>query len=160
MERFAAGGFLFEECIEFIAQGGGPFEFEIGGSAEHFLFDRFDGAVAIVFGGRLVCEELFFEGSGDGSDGGFLAERAANGVWRNAVFQVKSALARASSLGDADHFVDGIGPAIGIENDASAFVPGGTAGGLDERRCGTQEPLLVCVQDGDKSDLGQIEAFA
>ena len=54
----------------------------------------------------------------------------------------------------------GVGHLVGIENGAAIEVAGGPADGLDKRSLRAQESFLIGVEDGDKRDFGQIEAFA
>ena len=40
------------------------------------------------------------------------------------------------------------------------YVAGGTTDGLDKGAVATEKALLVCIEDGDKADLREVETFA
>ena len=52
------------------------------------------------------------------------------------------------------------GDRVGVHVDLAGHVAGGPADGLDQRRAGAQEALLVGVEDRHQRDLGQVEALA
>jgi hypothetical protein len=56
-------------------------------------------------------------------------------------------------LSDGSVHCGGEARGVGVEERRAADVPSGAADGLDERRLGAEEALLVGRHDGDEGDL-------
>ena len=89
-----------------------------------------------------------------------VGHRLADGPGRDAVTLVVGDLLRPAPLGLVDGAPHGTGDLVGIEDHLAVRVARGAADGLDERAVGTQEALLVGVEDGDQRHLGDVQALA
>ena len=69
-------------------------------------------------------------------------------------------LLRAAFLRNFKKFFYGIGDDIRIENDPPLGVSRGAAGDLNQRTFGTQEALLVRIENRNEPNLRQVDAFA
>ena len=73
---------------------------------------------------------------------------------------VEGDLLVATALGFANGSLHGASHIVGIKNGAPVEVTGRAADGLDQRALGTQEALLVGVEDRHQRHLGHVQTFA
>ncbi len=66
----------------------------------------------------------------------------------------------AAACGFADGFLHAVRDGIGIHDDQTVDVAGGSACGLRERASATQEPFFIGIQDGYQGYRGDVQAFA
>src|SRR5699024_10299062 len=76
----------------------------------------------------------------------------AQWLWVDAVFLVIGNLLRPAPLSLVDRVTHRLGDVIGIHDDLTRDVSGGTANRLDQRTGGAQEALLIRIQDRDQGD--------
>ena len=155
---------LFFEVGDFVTEAGCEFEVEVAGGVTHVggesgdeLLD-FGGAVGLVGDGDQVVGGVFVGGVGELVEnvGDFFAE----GLGVDAVFGVVGDLFFAAAFGFVDGVLHGVGGFVGVHDDFTGDVAGGTADGLDEGGGGSEEAFFVGVEDGDEGDFRQVEAFA
>ena len=72
---------------------------------------------------------------------------------------VVNVLETAAPVGLVDGEFHGVGNSVGVHNNVPLGVAGGAADGLDQRRGGTQVPLLVSIQDSHQAYFGQVQTF-
>src|SRR5271155_5453637 len=89
-----------------------------------------------------------------------VSDRLADGLGVDSMFRVISNLALAAALCNGHRFSHGVGDRVRVEDDTPLYVPSCSAHRLYQGRGRAQEALLVCIQDGHKRHLGQIETFA
>ena len=65
-----------------------------------------------------------------------------------------------ASFGLIDSTLHGIGDRIGIHYDVTVSVSCSPANGLDKRSRAAKETLLICIEYCNKTDFGDIQAFA
>ena len=66
----------------------------------------------------------------------------------------------AAACSFADGFLHAVRDGIGIHDDQTVDVAGGTAGGLREGASTAQEPFFIGIQDGYQRYRGDVQAFA
>ena len=89
-----------------------------------------------------------------------VVDRLRDRLRRDMVFDVIRLLKRAPPLGFVNCALHRISHHVAVKDDLGVDVPGGAADGLNQRCLGTQEPLLIGVENRHERDLRQVEAFA
>ncbi len=79
---------------------------------------------------------------------------------RDAVRLIIFELLLAAAVGLGERALHRAGDPVGIEDHPAFDVARGAADGLDQRRLGAQEALLVGVEDGDQAAFRNVEALA
>ena len=155
---------LFFKVGDFVTEAGCEFEVEVAGGITHVggeggdeLLD-FGGAIGLVGDGNQVVGGVFVGGVGELVEnvGDFFAE----GLGVDAVFGVVGDLFFAAAFGFVDGVLHGVRDFVGVHDDFTGDIAGGTADGLDEGGGGSEEAFFVGVEDSDEGDFRQVEAFA
>ena len=82
-----------------------------------------------------------------------------NGLRNDAMLLIIRLLKAAAAVGFRNRPIHAFCHDIGIHNDAPLGISCRTPNGLNQRGFGTQEALLICIQNGNQTDLGDIQTL-
>ena len=65
-----------------------------------------------------------------------------------------------ASVGFVNSFLHRFGDGVCVKKDGGVYISRGSPDGLNQRGLAPQKAFLVCIEDCDRRDLRQIQAFA